>query len=123
MQTAQQRTATTPISEQLSELIARRFDALSDPMRIRILDALRQHEEASVSELAGLLDAGHANVSKHLQLLYTERIVTRRKQQTKVYYHISDPAIMLLCDQVCGDLQHQLRELSQVLNPASGIDT
>jgi DNA-binding transcriptional ArsR family regulator len=92
-------------------------------MRIRILDVLRQHDEASVSELAHLLGAGHANVSKHLQLLYTERIVSRRKEQTSVLYQISDRAIMLLCDQVCGDLQHQLRELSQVLDSASRTDT
>jgi DNA-binding transcriptional ArsR family regulator len=110
---------TNPISEEVSELIARRFSALSEPMRIRMLDVLRQRGEASVSELSNLLGAGHANVSKHLNLLYSERIVSRRKHQTKVLYRITDPAILQLCDKVCGDLQNELRELGELLEPGS----
>jgi ArsR family transcriptional regulator len=110
-------TQTNPISPEVSEMIARRFSALSEPMRIRILDVLRQRGEASVSELSDLLDAGHANISKHLNLLYSERVVSRRKDQTKVLYRITDPAILQLCDKVCGDLQNQLRELGDMLEP------
>ena len=46
-----------PLPDEFVELIARRFAALGDPMRVRLLDALRCRGEASVGELADALDA------------------------------------------------------------------
>jgi DNA-binding transcriptional ArsR family regulator len=40
------------LTPEAAELIARRFRALSDPTRLRILDVLRRQDEASVGELA-----------------------------------------------------------------------
>ena len=57
-----------PLPEDLAELIARRFRALSEPLRIRMLDLLREGE-LSVNELAEQLGAGQQNVSKHLGVL------------------------------------------------------
>ena len=46
-----------PIPEDLAELIARRFRAIGEPLRVRMLDLLRE-DELGVNELAERLGAG-----------------------------------------------------------------
>ena len=103
-----------PLPEDLAELIARRFRAIGDPMRVRILDLLRDGE-LSVNELAGRLGAGQQNVSKHLAVLADAGILARRKEGTHVYYGIADTGVFALCEQVCGSLQEQLRMLDGLI--------
>jgi DNA-binding transcriptional ArsR family regulator len=103
---------------EFAELIARRFWALSEPNRIRLLDLLAHRGELSVSELADELGASHANVSKHLNVLRAERIVARRKQGTRVMYRVVDDRMLELCEVVCGSLRAQLDELGLLLEPA-----
>jgi ArsR family transcriptional regulator len=55
-----------PLTPEAAELIARRFLALSDATRLRLVDVLRERGEASVGELAEALGASQQNVSKHL---------------------------------------------------------
>lgn len=100
-----------------AELIARRFALLGDPTRIRLLDALTELGDASVGELAQALGAGHSNVSKHLNLLYGERIVGRERVATSVRYRIVDQQILELCEVVCSSIREQLRELSLLVEP------
>jgi DNA-binding transcriptional ArsR family regulator len=88
------------------ELIAERFRALSEPMRLRMVMAL-MGEERSVSELVEELGTTQANISKHLQLLAGAGILGRRKEGLKVYYSVIDPSIARLCDVVCGSLRDQ----------------
>ena len=106
---------TVPIPEDLAALIAARFAALAEPNRVRILDTLQREGELSVSEIAERLDAGYANVAKHLSLLHRERIVSRSKDGTRAVYRITDPSIARLCDEVCGAIAAQHAELSQLL--------
>jgi DNA-binding transcriptional ArsR family regulator len=105
----------SPINPEAAELIARRFRALADPTRLRILDYLRNHEEASVGEIADALEASQQNVSKHLSALLAEAFVARRKQGTSSLYRISDPGVHELCDGVCAGIEAQLAELEAVL--------
>jgi len=107
-----------PLPDEFVELIARRFAALGDPMRVRLLDALRGRGEASVGELADELGAGYANVAKHLTLLHQRGILGRSKQGTRAVYRISDPSVLELCEVVCGALASQLRELEAVISSA-----
>ena len=103
-----------PLPEDLAELIARRFRALGDPLRVRILDLLRD-QELSVSELAEQLDAGQQNVSKHLAVLVDAGMLARRKDGNHVYYRIADEGVFALCEQVCGSLQAQLAKLNALV--------
>lgn len=102
------------LTPELTEVVAERFRALGEPMRLRILDALR-HRECSVSELVDLTGAGQANVSKHLQLLHRLGFVSRRKEGTATIYTIGDPAVFQLCDLVCGGARAQLKEQQRIL--------
>jgi DNA-binding transcriptional ArsR family regulator len=103
-----------PLADGLVELIARRFRVLGEPMRIKLLDQLRQ-AEASVNELSEALGASQQNVSKHLAVLAEVGILGRRKAGTHVYYRIADEGVFSLCEQVCGSLQQQLRTLNELV--------
>jgi DNA-binding transcriptional ArsR family regulator len=103
-----------PLPEDLAELIARRFRALGDPLRVRLLDEL-QDDELTVNALAARLDAGQQNVSKHLAVLADAGMVARRKEGTHVYYRIADEGVFALCEQICGSLQTQLATLAALV--------
>ena len=103
-----------PLPEDLAELIARRFRALGEPLRVRLLDVLRDGE-LNVNELAERLDAGQQNVSKHLALLADAGMVARRKEGNHVYYRIADEGVFSLCEQVCGSLHSQLSTLAALV--------
>lgn len=99
---------------EFAEAVARRFAVLGEPTRVRLLDCLIENGETSVQELSELLELPHANVSKHLNVLYGERIVGRRKQRTKVFYRLTDEAILGVCHLVCEGIRDQLRELGEL---------
>jgi DNA-binding transcriptional ArsR family regulator len=103
-----------PLPDPLVELIARRFRVIGEPMRIRILDHLREGE-ASVHELTTAIDASQQNVSKHLQVLLEAGIVGRRKEGNSAFYSIADASVFALCDEVCGSVRRQLTELNALV--------
>ena len=107
-------TATHPLSDPLIELIAQRFRVLSEPMRIKLLDQLRERS-ATVSELQEAVGATQQNVSKHLAILHAAGMVTRTKGGNHVYYAIADDGVFELCEQVCGGVRRQLKELDAAL--------
>lgn len=106
-----------PLPDELVELIARRFRVIGEPMRIRLLDRLREGE-ATVNELSEALGASQQNVSKHLALLAEVGILGRRKAGTHVHYRIVDEGFFALCEQVCGSVQQQLRALNELVEGA-----
>jgi DNA-binding transcriptional ArsR family regulator len=103
-----------PLPEPVAELIARRFRVLSEPMRIRLLDRLRDGE-ATVRELTEALRTSQQNVSKHLGVLHEAGIVSRRKQGTHTFYAIADESVLALCEDVCGGLQRQFADLATLV--------
>ncbi|QEC48243.1 winged helix-turn-helix transcriptional regulator [Baekduia soli] len=103
-----------PLPDQLIELVASRFRVLAEPMRIRLLDRLRDGD-ATVGELQEALGASQQNVSKHLGVLLNAGMVARAKQGTSSVYAIADPGVFELCDQVCGGLRRQVSELDAIL--------
>ncbi len=107
-----------PMTPHAAELIARRFRALSDPTRLRILDLLRERGEASVGELSEALESSQQNVSKHLAALHAEGFVSRRKQGTRALYRISDPGVLELCERVCAGIETQLAEIGEAIRGA-----
>jgi DNA-binding transcriptional ArsR family regulator len=103
-----------PLPEPLVDLIARRFRVIGEPMRIKLLDRLRDGA-ATVNELTEALRASQQNVSKHLGVLHQAGIVSRTKDGTSVRYAIADDSVFALCEQVCGGLRQQLAELDGIL--------
>ncbi|HSR14625.1 MAG TPA: metalloregulator ArsR/SmtB family transcription factor, partial [Gemmatimonadales bacterium] len=91
-----------------------RFRTLGEPMRLRILDGLRSGE-LSVGELVDRTGGGQANISKHLQILLSAGLVSRRKAGTTVYYRLTDPTVFQLCDIVCGRVEEQVEDRRRAL--------
>ena len=91
------------MTPELMAIVAERFRVLGEPMRIRILDALRSRER-TVNDLVAATGTTQANISKHLTLLHRLGFVARRKEGTHVFYRVEDPDVFSLCDLVCGCL-------------------
>jgi DNA-binding transcriptional ArsR family regulator len=111
-----------PMPDALVDLVAERFRVLGEPMRIRLLDRLREGD-ATVGELADALGTSQQNVSKHIGVLGRAGIVTREKEGNAVRCSIADPSVMALCEQVCGGLRLQVAVLGALLDtgtPATG---
>jgi DNA-binding transcriptional ArsR family regulator len=106
-----------PLPEALVDRIAARFRVLGEPMRIRILERLRERE-ASVQELTDAIGVSQQNVSKHLGVLFAAGMVGRRKHGTFTYYRIVDQTVFELCEQVCGAVQREFDELAVALEGA-----
>jgi len=96
-------------SKKALDFVAGRFRVLGEPMRLILLVALESGEK-NVTELVALTGATQGNVSKHLGILSDAGMVSRRKEGLKVFYFISDPQIIELCDLMCSKLE---REFSQ----------
>lgn len=103
-----------PLPDDLAELISSRFRILAEPMRIKLLDRLRDGA-MPVGRLAEELGTTQQNASKHLGILHQAGIVAREKQGNSSVYSIADPTVFELCEQVCGGLRRQLAELDQLL--------
>jgi DNA-binding transcriptional ArsR family regulator len=107
-----------PLPEPLVVLIAQRFRVLAEPMRIRLLDQLRDGD-ATVQDLQAATGGSQQNVSKHLGVLLSAGVVSRTKDGNHSRYAIADPAVFELCEQVCGGLRRQVAELDAVV-PGGG---
>jgi len=98
----------------LVELIAERFRVLGEPMRIRLLDALRD-APASVQQLQQATGASQQNVSRHLGVLLRSGLVSRRKEGNFSLYAIADEGVFDLCEQVCGGMRSRVEDLDALL--------
>ena len=79
-----------PLPDPLVELIAQRFRVLGEPMRIKLLDRLRDGGDATVTELQEAIGASQQNVSKHLGILLAAGMVARTKRGNHAVYSIAD---------------------------------
>ncbi|MGH7897852.1 MAG: ArsR/SmtB family transcription factor [Candidatus Binatia bacterium] len=95
------------LSEAALHLIAARFRVLAEPMRLKILHALWDGE-LMVGDVIAAVGGLQANVSKHLGVLLSAGLVTRRKDGLRVFYRIADPTVFELCEVVCASLHDRL---------------
>ena len=106
---------------ELSQFTAEFFKALSHPLRIRVLDALRQGE-VGVNELSQRLQVEQTTLSQQLAVLRKSNIVVGRKDGQNVYYSVRDPAIIHLLDsarQIFNNHLIDIRDLLEQLSPGS----
>ncbi|MBI3649087.1 MAG: metalloregulator ArsR/SmtB family transcription factor [Actinobacteria bacterium] len=76
----------------LFEEFARLGGALSSAKRLELLDLLCQRER-TVESLARLTGMGVTNTSQHLQSLKAARLVEARREGTRSFYRVPDPAV------------------------------
>lgn len=95
-------------------LIAERLKALAEPVRLQILNVIRDRE-STVSEIVGATGLGQTNVSKHLQLLHAHGFVSRRKEGLFVYYAVADRLVFELCELMCDRLDETVATRRRIL--------
>ncbi len=71
--------------------------ALAHPTRLQILDLLKDGERC-VCRIVPELQMEQSNISRHLNVLKKEGLVTSRKEGLKVFYKVNDPKIFELLD-------------------------
>ncbi len=105
-------------------MIALRFRMLGEPYRLRLLQTLESGDK-TVGEIVKALDGNQPNVSKHLQMLYSAGMVSRRREGNSIYYGIADPLLLKLCELVCRSAAEKAREELDELSalPASGTSS
>ncbi|MDX2216694.1 MAG: metalloregulator ArsR/SmtB family transcription factor [Oculatellaceae cyanobacterium bins.114] len=89
--------------------VAEYFGVLSEPMRLRILNVLRDGEKC-VQDLVEETATSQANVSKHLKVMLQAGILTRRSVGTSAYYSVEDDLIFELCKLVCDRLATRIEQ-------------
>ncbi|MDK2973489.1 MAG: hypothetical protein PWP23_3244 [Candidatus Sumerlaeota bacterium] len=83
--------------EEAFDLIAGHLKALADPLRLRILDQIRE-EPHYVKDIVAAVGAAQPTVSKHLGILRRAGIVDTERNGTLVRYRIRDERLCDLCD-------------------------
>jgi DNA-binding transcriptional ArsR family regulator len=92
-----------PKSESKNKFKARLFKALSDPVRLDIIEFLRNGEKC-VCEIIPYVKIIQPVVSRHLKILKGCGIVTYRKEGNKRFYSITNPQIFKIIDSVTPEL-------------------
>ena len=109
---------------EISRFKAEFFKALSHPLRIRILDELR-NGEVGVNELSARLTVEQSSVSQQLALLRSRNFLNARKDGQNVFYSVRDREIFRLLDAARRIFNNQLIEvrdmLSQIESSKNGI--
>jgi DNA-binding transcriptional ArsR family regulator len=100
------------VPPEVVQQVAEYFSVLSEPMRLRILNLLRDGEKC-VQELVDATQTSQANVSKHLKVMLQAGILNRRTEGTSAYYSVSDDLIFDLCGMVCDRIASRIEEQAQ----------
>ncbi|MBD2428039.1 winged helix-turn-helix transcriptional regulator [Phormidium sp. FACHB-1136] len=103
------RTVVDTVPPEVVQQVAEYFSVLSEPMRLRILNLLRDGEKC-VQELVDATQTSQANVSKHLKVMLQAGILNRRTEGTSAYYSVSDELIFDLCGMVCDRIACRIEE-------------
>ena len=82
------------------------FKALAHPVRLQILDILRDGEQC-VCHVEAVLKLRQAYISQQLITLRKAGLVANRKDGLRVYYHITDRAVLRMVDQTRTILERQ----------------
>lgn len=106
-----------PIEEKLFALHAEVCKSLANPIRLKILDALRQGEQ-SVQALAKRLQLRTANLSQHLAILRQRGIVTTKRRGLNIYYRCANPKMLRACAILREVLLEQLAEGGRLIRRA-----
>lgn len=101
-----------PVPTEVVQQVAAYFSILSEPMRLKILNLLRDGEKC-VQDLVEATATSQANVSKHLKVMMQAGILSRRAEGTSAYYRVEDDLIFELCTMVCDRMATRIEQQAQ----------
>jgi len=99
---------------------AKAFHALSDPLRLRIIESLR-NSEYCVADLCDHLNVSQSKLSFHLRVLKEAAIVRSRPQGRWTYYSLNMPQIVAL-EQHLADFRYLMDHDPAALNGTNTLN-
>jgi DNA-binding transcriptional ArsR family regulator len=111
-----------PMSNDVLEMLARRFKLLANPARLAILQRICAGEE-TVSALQEMTGLKQSHVSKQLGMLDAAGMVRRRTDGNRVYYMVADASLPRICEIVHASLAERQQAMASRLTeavPATG---
>ena len=105
------------IPEEQINSVSNLFSILSHPLRIKILWLLKKKKHVSVHELQNELKISQSNVSQHLALLRTHKLVTEERKGKEVYYSlVASKKISKVLSSAVHLIAYQLAANSELLS-------
>ncbi|MGH3897785.1 MAG: ArsR/SmtB family transcription factor [Pseudonocardiaceae bacterium] len=92
--------AADPLTAGQAEELSRRFKALGDPVRLRLLSLIASHEggEACVCELTVDFEVSGPTISHHLKVLRETGLIEGDRRGTWIYYRVLPDALQTLSE-------------------------
>lgn len=100
------RTAVAPASaesDQVFESAAEIFRVMSAPIRLKIISTLCDGEK-NVGELLQKIETTQPNMSQHLNTLYQNGVIGKRREGVQMFYRIINDRVVTLCRAVCTQI-------------------
>ena len=95
--------ATFTESDQVFESAAEIFRVMSAPLRLKIISSLCNGEK-NVSQLLQEIVTTQPNMSQHLNMLYQNGIIGKRRDGVQIFYRIINDRVVTLCRAVCTQI-------------------
>jgi ArsR family transcriptional regulator len=102
-------TTSVPSDSPAADLITVGFHALSDPLRMKVLDLLRE-QELCVCELCDSIGVSQSKLSFHLKTLKEAALVRTRQEGRWIYYSLNLTQFVVLEQHLA-----EYRRFSQIL--------
>jgi DNA-binding transcriptional ArsR family regulator len=90
------------LSEETVESLAAILRVLGDPTRIRLIEALKDRDGATVGALSSSLPLTRQGVSRQLGVLHQAGLVRRRREGMWVHYELADWTGWWVVEQLAG---------------------
>lgn len=106
----------TPVVPVPNSVIVARFHALSDPLRLQVINLLRE-QELCVCELCEQLGVSQSKLSFHLKTLKEALLVQSRQEGRWIYYRLNPNQFKVL-----EEYLSQYRHFSSIATSHKGCD-
>ena len=103
------------MDSEVYEAQAEYFKALSHPIRIKIVQYLKEDEKC-ICEIIPYLKKEQSNVSRHLAVLKRAGILSSEKRGVSVYCRVQDKNVYKILDIALESLRKMTREKAIILS-------
>lgn len=111
-----------PYRAVVSAELAKLFNVLSHPVRIRIIEELKK-EDLSVGTLRDILGITHSAVSQQLAVLRSHHLVVEMRQGRNVFYHLRKPELAHWIMQGVSFISPDTSEVEQMMSAIQNVKT
>ena len=90
-------------SDQVFESAAELFRVMSAPTRLKIISSLCNGEK-NVGQLIQEIETTQPNMSQHLNMLYQNGVIGKRRDGVHIFYRIINDRVVTLCRAICTQI-------------------